>query len=82
MRYEPHPAIYAVVRFHKGPSAPKPPKPPAPPTPTTAAENLATMRIMQRQRAAQGFQSTMFASRQENLDRPMTLLDQIMEGRR
>jgi hypothetical protein len=40
------------------------------------------MRIMQRQRAAQGFQSTLFASRQENLDRPMTLLDQIMEGRR
>jgi hypothetical protein len=82
MQYEPHPAIYAVVRYHKGPSTPKPPKPLPPPTPTTAAENLATMRIMQRQRAAQGFQATMFASRTENLDRPMTLMEQLMGDRR
>lgn len=81
MLYDPHPAIYAVVRFHKG-GAPKPPKPIPPPSPTTAAENIAKGRILERQRAAQGFQSTLFASRQENLDRPMTLLDQIMSGRR
>lgn len=40
------------------------------------------MRILERQRAAQGFAATMFASRQENLDRPMTLMEQLMEGRR
>lgn len=82
MQYEPHPVIYSVVRFHKGGSAPKPPKPPPPPTPTTAAENVSQYRLMQRQRAAQGFAATMFASRQENLDRPMTLMEQLMEGRR
>jgi len=54
-------------------------KPPAPPAPTTAAENVAKNKILERQRGARGYGSTIIGSL-ANLqqDKPATLLKRLL----
>lgn len=54
-------------------------RPPKPPAPTQAAENLAKAKILDRQRRARGYGSTLFASLSEP-QQPSTLLNRILGG--
>jgi hypothetical protein len=51
-----------MMRFHGGGGGVQKVKPIAPPAPTQAAENLAKNRILDRQRNARGYSSTLIGS--------------------
>lgn len=66
-----------LMRCHGGGGGVPKPKPIPPPTPTTAAENLAKNRLLDRQRNARGFGSTMLASLYDQPERPATFLKKL-----
>lgn len=72
--------ILAVTHFFKG--SPKAPKPPLPPSPTTAADNLSKSRILDRQRMARGFSSTILGGYggEQSINQPSTILKTILGG--
>lgn len=63
-----------LTRCHGGGGGSGKIKPIAPPSPTIAAENVAKTRILDRQRKARGFGSTLIGSLMDKENRPKTLL--------
>jgi hypothetical protein len=68
--------IENITHFCKGGA--KAPKPPAPPVATTAAENLAKSRILDRQRMARGFSSTILGGHEASKQAPATVLKSLL----
>jgi hypothetical protein len=66
--------IANVTHFCKGGA--KAPKPPLPPSPTTAADNLSKNRILDRQRMARGFSSTILGGYEA--EKPATVLKTLL----
>ena len=62
--------IENVTHYCKGGA--KAPKPPAPPVESTAAENLSKSRIMDRQKMARGFSSTILGG-YSTINKPSTI---------
>ena len=70
-----------LTRCHGGGGGGGKVKPPPVPSPTTAAENIAKNRILERQRSARGFGSTLIGSL-ANLqqDKQQSLFSKILGG--
>jgi len=70
--------LHAVTHFYKGGG--HVPKPPKPPTPITAAENLSKNRVLDRQRLARGFSSTILGGYEATNEQPATMFKTLLGG--
>jgi len=69
-----------LTRCHSGGGGVPKVKPPAPPAPTQAAENVAKNKILERQRLARGYSSTILGGGSGEAQRPDTLIKTLLGG--
>ncbi len=68
--------IHAITHFYKGGGSA--PKPIPPPVAATAAENLSKTKVLDRQRMARGFSSTILDGYSESIQKPDTMYKTLL----